>query len=72
VPLVLAPAHAPVDLADMPFEFSMSMGVRKNDTARARLLESVLARRRPEIDGILKDYGVPRAAPGGNVGAVTQ
>jgi quinoprotein dehydrogenase-associated probable ABC transporter substrate-binding protein len=59
-PLTVVPAEAPADLAMFPFEFSISMGVRKNDVTLAQALDDVLARRRSDIDAILDEYGVPR------------
>jgi mxaJ protein len=59
-PLKIVPAIAPADLAMLPFEFSISIGVRKNDVALAESLNEVLARRRSEIDAILNEYDVPR------------
>jgi hypothetical protein len=36
------------------------MGVRRGDDALLSELESFLERRRPEIERLLDDYGVPR------------
>jgi len=60
LPLKIVAAKAPADLAMLPFEFSISMGVRKNDASFAQRLDEVLARRRSEIDAILDEYYVPR------------
>jgi mxaJ protein len=49
-----------IDLPFLPFVFDISMGVRRgNDTLREDL-NSIIQRRRTEIDRILSDYGVPR------------
>jgi hypothetical protein len=61
VPLAISIARAPPELVSVPFAFSMSMGVRRSDTALHDRLDGVIARRRGEIDAILKAYGVPRA-----------
>ncbi|HEV7392719.1 MAG TPA: quinoprotein dehydrogenase-associated putative ABC transporter substrate-binding protein, partial [Burkholderiales bacterium] len=61
VPIKLTPAHAPADLFGMPFEYSIAMGVRKADVILQQDLNAVIARRRPDIDAILREYGVPRA-----------
>jgi quinoprotein dehydrogenase-associated probable ABC transporter substrate-binding protein len=61
VPLEVAPVHAPAGLA-MPFEFAIAMGVRKGDTALRDRLDEVLVRRKADIEAILDDYAVPRAA----------
>jgi quinoprotein dehydrogenase-associated probable ABC transporter substrate-binding protein len=47
----------------LPFAFDVAMGVRHGDTARQRVLDRFLARRRAKIVAILDDYGVPRLAP---------
>ena len=60
VPLELVPI--PSGKGDLPFTFDISMGVKKgNDVLFARL-EQVLEKRKPEITGILMEYGVPLAA----------
>jgi mxaJ protein len=61
VPIKLTPAHAPADLFGMPFEYSIAMGVRKADVILQQDLNAVIPRRRPDIDAILREYGVPRA-----------
>ena len=44
----------------LPFEFSISMGVRKEDETLRAKLDRVLEQRRADVDRILADYGVPR------------
>ena len=57
VPLALVPV--PSGKGDLPFEFSISMGVKPgNETLKTRL-EKVLDSRRAEIAAILEEYGVP-------------
>jgi mxaJ protein len=58
--LAIARAAAPADLAGMPFEFSISMGVRHGDRTLRDELDRVIARRGSDIDAILAQYGVPR------------
>jgi quinoprotein dehydrogenase-associated probable ABC transporter substrate-binding protein len=60
VPLRVTIAAAPPEVAQLPFAFSISMGVRKSDAALQRALDAALARLRPAIDAILADYKVPR------------
>jgi mxaJ protein len=60
VPLRIAPAHAPADLAAVPFEFSIAMGVRRGDRPLRDELNAILERTRPQIDAILAEYAVPR------------
>jgi quinoprotein dehydrogenase-associated probable ABC transporter substrate-binding protein len=59
VPLTLSVAQPPAELSFLPFEFSMSMGVRKNDASLANELDAAIAHRRGEIHAILAEYGVP-------------
>jgi quinoprotein dehydrogenase-associated probable ABC transporter substrate-binding protein len=61
VPLEVTIASAPSEAGGMPFEFSISMGVRRGDKALLAELEAVIERRRADIDRILAEYGVPRA-----------
>ena len=54
--------HIAITLARILFTFSIAMGVRKNDKALHDEIDSVLHRKRAEIDAILEEYGVPRVA----------
>lgn len=58
-PVDLELAPIPPDGA-LGFEFSISMGVRKEDQALRATLDGILERRRAEIERILDDYSVPR------------
>ena len=62
VPLELAQASAPPEIAGIPFEYSIAMGVRKRDTQLQQELDRVIVKRRSDIDAILREYGVPRPA----------
>jgi mxaJ protein len=53
-------ARAPGDLAAMPFEFAIAMGVARADPALRDELNAILERRKADIDAILADYFVPR------------
>lgn len=58
-PVALTIAPVPPDIVSLPFEFDMSLGVRKgNDIFKARL-EQILDKRRNDIRAILTSYGVP-------------
>jgi mxaJ protein len=46
-------------LSDFPFQYDIGMGVRRRDRALRDSLEAALDRRGPEIQSILKQYGVP-------------
>ena len=57
----LTPVSPALDAGRLSFVYDISMGVRHGDRTWKRELESILERRRAEIDAILDDYGVPRA-----------
>jgi quinoprotein dehydrogenase-associated probable ABC transporter substrate-binding protein len=57
VPLAIVPI--PSRPGDLPFAFDISMGVKKGNAALYTRLEQLLEQRRPEIQQILKEYGVP-------------
>jgi mxaJ protein len=59
VPLEIAPVRPQSD-ASLPMAFDISMGVRKDDEALGREIETALAHRRADVDAILAVYGVPR------------
>jgi quinoprotein dehydrogenase-associated probable ABC transporter substrate-binding protein len=60
VPLVvLALAERDSLSPEFLFRFSIGMGTRRRDRALRDSLQTVLDRRRPEIQAILKEYGVP-------------
>jgi quinoprotein dehydrogenase-associated probable ABC transporter substrate-binding protein len=58
-PLSMQPLPERDSLSDFPFQYNIGMGVRRRDRALRDSLQSVLDRRRPEIEGILRQYGVP-------------
>jgi mxaJ protein len=60
VPLVARPVTPQIDVPFLPFVFDISMAVRRTDPALRDRLDAILERRRPEIDAILRQYGVPR------------
>jgi mxaJ protein len=59
VPLTLQPMAERDSLTDFPFRFNIAMGVRRRDKALRDSLQAVLDRKAPEIQAILKEYGVP-------------
>ena len=65
VPLKLVAVEPQIDLPFLPFVFDIGMGVRHGETAFRATLDSILTRRRPEIQRILADYGVPQVTIGG-------
>ncbi len=60
VPLAVVPVSPQIDLPYLPFVYDISMGVRRSDAAFKDQLETILTRRRHEIDAILDQYNVPR------------
>jgi ABC-type amino acid transport substrate-binding protein len=59
VPLSIIPLGERDSLSDFPFRFNIGMGVRRRDRALRDSLQTVLDRKAPEIQAILKQYGVP-------------
>ena len=60
VPLRVSIATPPPEAAGMPFEFSISMGVKRGNKALRDELDAVIEKRRADIDAILAAYDVPR------------
>jgi hypothetical protein len=60
VALKAVPVTPEIDLPFLPFVFDISMAVRRGDPLKERL-DDVIARRRTEIDALLRRYGLPRA-----------
>jgi mxaJ protein len=60
VPLVLTPMKAAQDSATgYPMQYDMGMAVRRKDREFRDSLQKMLDRKAPEIQNILKQYGVP-------------
>ena len=59
VALTLQPLAERDSLTDFPFRFSIGMGVRSRDKALRDSLQTVLDRKKPEIQAILQEYGIP-------------
>jgi mxaJ protein len=61
----LAYAVVPIEAApgDPSLEFAIAMGVRPGDIALQQALNGALARLRPRIDAVLRDYAVTRVQP---------
>jgi mxaJ protein len=59
VPLEVVPLAERDSLSEFPFRFNIAMGVRRRDRALRDSLNAVIERKRPEIQAILKSYGVP-------------
>ena len=65
VPIEWHWAHAPPELAGMPFQFAMSVGVKRGMKPLRDEIDAILERRRADIEAILDEYGVPRVTGGG-------
>ena len=63
VALKLAGVQPQIDLPFLPFVFDIGMGVRRGDTTFRASLQSVLTRRRADIQRILGEYDVPQIEP---------
>lgn len=59
VPLALVPVAPQVDHGILPMSFAIAMGVRRGDAAWRDRVQQAIDRRRPEIDAVLRRYGVP-------------
>ena len=59
VPLSLVPLAERDSLSDFPFRFDIGMGVRRRERVLRDSLQTVLDRKAPEIQAILREYGVP-------------
>ncbi|MDQ3821119.1 MAG: hypothetical protein M3362_26020 [Acidobacteriota bacterium] len=60
VPLEIVPVSPQIDRPFLPFVYDISMGVRRGDTAFKDELEAIIERKRPEIESILAEYGIPQ------------
>lgn len=60
--LQMHPVVPEVDPPDLPFTFSISMGVRKGNASLRDELNSILAQHSREIRAILTNFGVPQIA----------
>ena len=67
VPLEIVPVSPQIDQPFLPFVFDISMGVRRGDQEFRDRVDQFLGNRRPEIDAILKAYGIPRVEGGNGV-----
>lgn len=63
IPLEVHAASAPPELHGIPFEYAISMGVKRGNVALRDALDRALARRRDEIRAVLVEYGVPLVDP---------
>ncbi|MEA2725281.1 MAG: mxaJ protein [Gemmatimonadales bacterium] len=59
IPLTLQPLAERDSATDFPFRFNIGIAVRRRDRALRDSLQTVLDRRKPEIQAILKEYSIP-------------
>jgi mxaJ protein len=57
--LSITPVEPEVDIPALPMTFMISMGVRKGNVALRNRLNAFLERDRPQIQRVLRAYGVP-------------
>lgn len=62
VPMTITPVTPAVDPPGIRFTFPIGLGVRRENAALRARLETALRRRGPEIERILREYGVPLVA----------
>lgn len=48
------------------FDYAMAMGIRRGEPQWKQQIESLIDRKRPEIEAILREYGVPLVDPQGD------
>jgi mxaJ protein len=63
-PLTLTPVTPETDAASLPFVFDMSMAVARGNDALLAELDRAISNRRDDLDGILREFGVPRVDHG--------
>lgn len=59
-PLTLTPVTPPVDGAQWPMQFDISMGMLRHRSDFKEKIDEILEREKPQIDAILAAYHVPR------------
>jgi mxaJ protein len=67
ISLTVTPLPPQADSPALPFSFDISMAVRSGDSARRSALDRFIATHRRDIDRLLDQYAVPRAAAKGGV-----
>ena len=65
VPLEVVPVSPQIDLPFLPMVYDISMGVRREDVEFREEVERILEARRPEVEAILDEFGVPRLSTPG-------
>jgi len=57
--LSVAPARAPAELASMPFEFSIAIGVKRGNGELRDRLDAALDKSKAEVRAVLEEFAVP-------------
>ena len=60
VPMEIVPVSPQIDPPFLPFVYDISMGIRRGEDSFKEELETIIERKRPEIESILDEYAVPR------------
>lgn len=58
IPLTINPV-SPQKVNSIPLGFDISMGVRRGRRDLRERLNTVIGKRKPQIDSLLREYGVP-------------
>jgi mxaJ protein len=58
--LAVVPVIPSQETPALPFTFDIALGVRRGEEEFHAALDAILQRRRPEINRLLDEYGVPR------------
>jgi len=67
LPLVITPVAEDRLHPDLPFHFDIAIGVRNGDQRLKNLMDRELERCKPQIEEILRSYGVPRVSTSAEV-----
>jgi len=59
VPLTLTPITDTEGFKPLIFDYSIALGVRKGDDVFKAKLDRILQEKRPQIEALLRDYGIP-------------
>jgi mxaJ protein len=62
VPLTVKAMTDTESFSPLIFQYDIAMGVRKGDDELRGKLDAIIAEKRPEIDALLKSYGIPLVA----------
>lgn len=72
VPLRLEPVTPALDQGIWPMTYDIAMGVRRNEPRLRQQVEHILTSRKPQIEAILREFGVPELPIDSKPGALAQ